>query len=201
VTAESSLSGDVDFLAHAQDSGRHLCLVIDGQVSRWQTAEAEWFLRRTLAADADRRLFPVLTTATDPKALPGFLRNLRHLDLNASHGPRQVAANLHTELAGVGPVPLPGTGQVYVDAAATLQRTRTALLPYTGWHAVERIVRAMENAARDDDVGRTGDLVTELEAALGRATGGHDNGRVAIPGNVADLTTAVLSRLGWRTRK
>lgn len=198
VKAESSLSGDVDFLAHAQDSARHLCLVIDGQVSRWQTAEAEWFLRRTLAADADRRLFPVLTSATNPVLLPGFLRNLRHLELSPRHGTRPVAAKLHAELAGSGTIPPVSTSQVYADAAATLEQTRTTLLPYTGWHAVERIVRAMENATRDGNADRMRDLIAELEIATTRRS---DNGRVAIPGNVADLATTVLSRLGWRIRK
>lgn len=198
VRAESSLSGDVDFLGRSQDSARHLCLVIDGQVSRWQTAEAEWFLRRTLAGDTDRRLFPVLTKATDPVRLPGFLRNLRYLELRAADI-RQVAARLHAELTGV-PVSMAHPSQVYVDAAATLEQARVSLLPYTGWHAVERIVRAMENATRDGDADRMRDLIAELENTVTRATR-SDNGRVAIPGNVADLATAVLSRLGWRIRK
>jgi MinD-like ATPase involved in chromosome partitioning or flagellar assembly len=201
VKAESSLSGDVDFLASAQDSARHLCLVIDGRVSRWQTAEAEWFLRRTLAADADRRLFPVLTTATDPRALPGFLRNLRSLDLTARHGARQVAAGLHAELAGSGSIPPVPPDQVYADAAATLEQTKTTLLPYTGWHTVERIVRAMDNATRDDDGERLTGLVADLANTVALAAVRPDNGRVAIPGNVADLATAVLSRISWRTRK
>lgn len=196
VRAESSLSGDVDFLTNPQDAARHLCLVIDGQVSRWQTAEAEWFLRRTLAADTDRRLFPVLTSATDPRALPGFLRNLRHLEL----GPRirDVASALHAELAGNEPV---AAGQVYIDAAMILEQARTALLSYTGWHAVERTVRAMDNATRDGDTDRMRGLVAALEATVARAPTAQDNGRVAIPGNVADLTTALLSRLGWRIRE
>ena len=199
VRAESSLSGDVDFLAHAQDSARHLCLVIDGQVSRWQTAEAEWFLRRSLAADADRRLFPVLTKGTNPVRLPGFLRNLRHLELAPRHGTGPVAALLHAELTGAGPDLPVNPAQVYADAAATLEQARAALLPYTGWHAVERIVRAMDNATRDDDADRIRELTADLETTI--ASTARGNGTVAIPGNVADLTTFVLGRLGWRTRK
>ncbi len=190
VKAESSLSGDVDFLANAQDAARHLCLVIDGQVSRWQTAEAEWFLRRTLTAETDRRLFPVLTSGTDPRTLPGFLRNLRHLDL----GPR-VAAKLHAELAGTEPV---SPGQVYADAAGILEQARTTMLSYTGWHAVERTVRAMENAARDGNAEQMRALVADLEATVARAGG---NGRVAIPGNIAELAMTLLSRLVWLIRK
>jgi MinD-like ATPase involved in chromosome partitioning or flagellar assembly len=200
VRAESSLSGDLDFLGRAQDTARHLCLVIDGTVSRWQTAEAEWFLRRTLAAD-DRRLFPVLTSSTRPAQLPGFLRNLRYLELSASVGARHVARKLHAELAGSGSVPPVETSQVYVEAATALQQTRTALLPYTGWHAVERIVRAMENATRDGDADRMRDLVVDLDTALARSTHRTENGQVGIPGNVAELAAGVLSRLGWRIRK
>jgi cellulose biosynthesis protein BcsQ len=199
VKAESSLSGDVDFLAHAQDSARHLCLVIDGQVSRWQTAEAEWFLRRTLAADADRRLFPVLTKGTNPVQLPGFLRNLRRLELVPRQGTGPVAALLHAELTGAGPTLSANPGQVYADAAATLEQARATRLPYTGWRVVDRIVRAMENAARDDDADRMRELLAELEATIAPTT--RDNGQVAMPGNVADLTTAVIGRLDWRTRK
>jgi cellulose biosynthesis protein BcsQ len=201
VKAESSLSGDVDFLASTQDSARHLCLVIDGQVSRWQTAEAEWFLRRTLAAEADRRLFPVLTKGTNPVRLPGFLRNLRHIELAPRHGTGAVAALLHAELAGSSSITPADPGQVYADAAAALEQTTTALLPYTGWRSVERIVRAMENAARDGNAELMRDLITELETAIDRAPSGQDNGHVGIPGNVAELTTVVIGRLGWRTRK
>jgi cellulose biosynthesis protein BcsQ len=201
VKAESSLSGDVDFLASTQDTARHLCLVIDGQVSRWQTAEAEWFLRRTLAGEADRRLFPVLTGRTNPVQLPGFLRNLRHLELTSRHGTGPVAARLHAELTGSGAILPADPRQAYTDAATTLEQTRTTLLPYTGWRTVERIVRAMENAARDGDAERMRELVTELEVTIDRAPTAQDNGHVAIPGNVAELTTVVISRLGWRTRK
>ncbi len=200
VRAESSLSGDLDFLGRAQDSARHLCLVIDDQVSRWQTAEAEWFLRRTLAAD-DRRLFPVLTSGTNPARLPGFLRNLRYVELTARVGPRHVARKLHTELAGSGSVPPLDASQVYVDAATTLEQTRAARLPYTGWHLVERILRTMETATRDGNADQMRNLVVDLEAALGRATHRADNGQVGIPGNVEELAAAVLSRLGWRIRK
>jgi hypothetical protein len=90
---------------------------------------------------------------------------------------------------------------VYADAAATLEQARTALLPYTGWHAVERVVRAMENATRDDDADRMRELVAELESIVDGASHHSYNGSVAMPGNVAELTTVVLSRLGWRTRK
>jgi hypothetical protein len=90
---------------------------------------------------------------------------------------------------------------VYVDASAIVTQARTALLAYTGWHAVERTVRAMENAARDGDTERLRVLVAELEAVVARAPTAQDNGRVAMPGNVADLVIAVLNRLRWRIKE
>jgi hypothetical protein len=194
VRAERSLSGDLDFLGRAQDTARHLCLVIDGQVSRWQTAEAEWFLRRTLAAE-DRRLFPVLTTATDPARLPGFLRNLRYLELGA-----RVGRTLRVELAGSGSVPEVDPSQVYLDAAAVLEKARTSQLSYIGWREAENALRAMENAVRDGNADRVRTLTVDLETAIsGSAT--TENGQVTIPGNVAELATGLLSKLGWRIRK
>lgn len=97
IRANTSLSGDLDLLGRARDTARHLCLVIDENVSRWQFAEAEWFLRRTLVA-GDRRLFPVLTRSTDPAALPGFLRNIRRMELGDGVTPREIASDLRAEL-------------------------------------------------------------------------------------------------------
>jgi MinD-like ATPase involved in chromosome partitioning or flagellar assembly len=97
IRAKLTLSGDIDFLGAKRDTARHLCLVIDDTVSRWQTAEAEWFLRRTLVAE-DRRLFPVLTSLANAAPLPGFLRNIRQLQLSAVHTPREIADQLWAEL-------------------------------------------------------------------------------------------------------
>ncbi len=200
--ADSSLSGDLDFLGTTTDSARHLCLLIDGQVSRWQSAEAEWFLRRTLAADADRRLLPVLTSATNQKTLPGFLRNLRHVQLITDDGLREVAATLHRELATAEPDPPAAQSQVYADAVAALEAVRsTLLLPYTGWHTVDLTVRAIEDATRDDDRDRMRDLVALLTHTIAGASGRTDNGGVAMPRNLTELTTSVLSRLGWRIKE
>jgi hypothetical protein len=97
IRAKRSVSGDIDFLGTKRDTARHLCLVIDDMVSRWQTAEAEWFLRRTLVA-GDRRLFPVLTPLTNAKSLPGFLRNIRRLEISSASGPDRVAQQLWDEI-------------------------------------------------------------------------------------------------------
>jgi MinD-like ATPase involved in chromosome partitioning or flagellar assembly len=80
--AELSLSGDRSLLTRAHDDARHLCLVVDGEISRWQSAEVELFLRRTLGQD--RRLIPVLTKNPRHKAIPGYVENLRSLLLDHS---------------------------------------------------------------------------------------------------------------------
>lgn len=98
IRAEHSVSGDIDFLGTKRDQARHLCLIIDDKVSRWQTAEAEWFLRRTLVAE-DRRLFPVLTFPMNTTVLPGFLRNIHRLELSPTHPPAALARHLRDELA------------------------------------------------------------------------------------------------------
>jgi hypothetical protein len=96
-----SVSGDIDFLGTKRDTARHLCLLIDDKVSRWQTAEAEWFLRRTLVA-GDRRLFPVLTPLTNATPLPGFLRNIRRFEMSSLRGPTRVAEQLCDEVTAEG---------------------------------------------------------------------------------------------------
>ncbi|HEX5401311.1 MAG TPA: hypothetical protein VFX16_03305 [Pseudonocardiaceae bacterium] len=92
VRAELSLSGDRSWLSRTEDDAKHLCLLVDGQVSRWQDAEAELFLRRTLGQD--RRLIPVLTSDTDPNVLPGYVGNLRYLRFGSGQGPAEVARDL-----------------------------------------------------------------------------------------------------------
>ena len=48
---DRSLSGDPEFLEQSSDPAKHLCLVVDGEVSRWQATEAERFLRHALDAE------------------------------------------------------------------------------------------------------------------------------------------------------
>jgi len=194
---DSSLSGDLDFLGRATISARHLCLLVDGQVSRWQTAEAEWFLRRTLDSTADRRLFPVLTPTTDPRVLPGFLRNLQRLALGRDVG--KVAARLHGELAGADQVP--AEDHAYLAATGALEEAQTVLLPFTAWHKIDFVVHAMEDAVRDNDQDQVRDLATQLTRAIAGARGEKENGRAPMPRNLAALTTTVLKRLGWRIRE
>lgn len=101
VPAELSISGDRSWLDRAKDDARNLCLMVDGQVSRWQTAEVEVFLHRTLGQD--RRLIPVLSMDTELNSLPGYLGNLRHLRFGRDAS--QLARALVAELDGA-PAPV-----------------------------------------------------------------------------------------------
>jgi MinD-like ATPase involved in chromosome partitioning or flagellar assembly len=98
VRAELSLSADRSLLNRTEDDARHLCLLVDRKVSRWQAAEAELFLRRTLGQD--RRVIPVLTQDTDANELPGYVGNLRYLRLGQQDGPARVAHGLVDQLNG-----------------------------------------------------------------------------------------------------
>jgi MinD-like ATPase involved in chromosome partitioning or flagellar assembly len=101
VRAELSISGDRSWLDRAKDDARNLCLMVDHQVSRWQTAEVEVFLHRTLGQD--RRLIPVLSMDTELGGLPGYLGNLRHLRFGRDAP--QLARALVAELDGA-PAPV-----------------------------------------------------------------------------------------------
>ena len=193
VRAEPSLSGDRDFLGKGQDLARHLCLLIDQQVSRWQTAEAERFLRRTLTLDGDRRLIPVLTGTTEPSALPGFLRNLQHLTLGA--GPREAARELHAQLTGTEP-PV-RTENPHRAAALALRQVLERDLQYNRWFLVEQIVDSLATALRDNDSDGLRALTIALDVA-GRVSG--TNERIAIPAKLRESITTLISRFEYRAR-
>jgi hypothetical protein len=124
VRVELSLSGDRSFLTRTEDDAQHLCLLVDRQVSRWQAAEAELFLHRTLGQD--RRLIPVLTSGTDANALVGYVSNLRYLRLGTPRGSAGVARDLAAQLNGITSTVDPDE----VDIAVALRQT-AAELGYT----------------------------------------------------------------------
>jgi hypothetical protein len=189
IRAGVSLSGDIDFLGKKRDNARHLCLVIDGPVSRWQSAEAEWFLRRTLVAD-NRRLFPVLTAGTSPAVLPGFLRNIRSTELGPTLTTDGAASDLHAELSGT----LTSEGRAAALVVA-LERTRAATLSPDGWFLVEQTLRAMTVAIADDDVAQLHSLSLELDLAARTAAG-----RIPASGTVLNLVTRLIDDIRRRGR-
>jgi MinD-like ATPase involved in chromosome partitioning or flagellar assembly len=97
IAAEISLSGaDRSVITAAEESARHLCLVVNDAVTKWQLMEAELFLRGTLGQD--RRLIPVLVGTTSPNVLPGYLGNLRYLRWTSNGGVAALARGLAAEL-------------------------------------------------------------------------------------------------------
>jgi MinD-like ATPase involved in chromosome partitioning or flagellar assembly len=194
VRADRSLSGDQEFLDKADEPAEHLCLVVDGEASRWQIIEAERFLRHTLGSDGDQRqLFCVLTRGTDRERLPGFLRNLRHIEFETTV---RVARELHDLITGTGTTRAGEPDHEALLAAASALRNVPAELPYAGRFAlIAETVRAMAAALDDGDMDLLLDRSADL-SLLGRAHG--DGDRVATPGDLRAEVTALLARIDRR---
>lgn len=196
IRAKRSLSGDIDFLGTTRDTARHLCLVIDEKVSRWQTAEAEWFLRRTLVAE-DRRLFPVLTPLTDATSLPGFLRNIRRLELGADLTIQDVAKQLRSELTVTSLSEVDDDRKLLARAIDTVERSRYGLRDFEGWFHVEQTLHAMDSAELRSDLDSLRQLVRDLDRT---APDSSESGHVA-PAKVVELGTELITRIDRRIKK
>lgn len=196
LSAGWSVSGDPDFLDRSGEPAKHLCLVVDGALSPWQTTEAERFVRHTLGPDGDQRqLFCVLTRGTDRERLPGFLRNLRHLELELGVRPVRVARQLH-ELITATPGDRAEPDHEALAGAASALRTLPLTMPYAGRYAiVAETVRGMAIALDDGDMDLLSDRTADLEL-LGRAHGNGD--RVAAPEDVRALVGTLLDRIDRR---
>lgn len=160
VRVVKSLSGDRSLLVRAEDDARHLCLLVDGKVSRWQSAEVELFLHRTLGQD--RRVIPILTAGTEAASLPGYVGNLRYLRLGGSRGPAEVARDLIGQLKGFTSLVDAGDD---VDLAAVLTRARGSRLRPSRWDLVDELVTALQAAAAAGDGARTRELAADLAVA------------------------------------
>lgn len=196
VRADRSLSGDPEFLDLTAEPAEHLCLVVDGTLSRWQATEAEQFLRHTLGPDGnERQLFCVLTRGTDRERLPGFLRNLRHLDLEQGVRPVTVARALHDLITGAPAAEAEPRREALRTAAAALRNVPREM-PYAGRFAlVAETVRGMAEALDDGDLDLLHDRSTDL-ALLGAT---HGNGaRVAVPADLLAEVGALLDRIERR---
>jgi hypothetical protein len=171
VRVVKSLSGDRSLLARAEDDARHLCLLVDGKVSRWQSAEVELFLHRTLGQD--RRVIPVLTAGTDAAGLPGYVGNLRYLRLGGSRGPDEIARDLVGQLKGFTPLV---DADDDLDLGAVLGQARGARLRPSRWDLVDELVTALQSAVGAGDGARTRDLATDLAVAVKpRPPNGNDH--------------------------
>ncbi|HEX3649799.1 MAG TPA: CATRA system-associated protein, partial [Pseudonocardiaceae bacterium] len=171
--AERSLSGDPDLLDQTSDPARHLCLVVDGTVSRWQATEAERFLRHTLDAGDDRQLFCVLTRSTDREQLPAFLRNLRHLRLDVGVRPRYVARELHGLINDAPPTRADVDRNALRDAAAALRKVLYEAVHRGRWPLIEQTVGDLAAALDEGDMALLQDFTVDLEL-LGKVRAGGD---------------------------
>ncbi len=176
VRAELSLSGDRSMLGKADDDARHLCLVVDGTVSRWQSAEVELFLHGTFSED--RRVIPVLTAATEPNGLPGYVGSLRYLRLGPSRGPAEVALGLAEQLNG-GPTPV-DAGEV--DLIGLLRRAGGVLLRPPLWELVDDVVHALHTAIDAGDDVRVQEVAADLAFVIRPRS--EDDQRAAAPSNI-----------------
>ncbi|MCP2242744.1 KGGVGR-motif variant AAA ATPase [Lentzea aerocolonigenes] len=194
--ADRSVSGDPEILDQAGDAAEHLCLVVAGELSRWQLTEAERFVRRTLGPDgAQRQMFCLLTRGTDRELLPGFLRNLRHLDFDPGVRPVRVARELH-DLIKATPAPEAEPDQEALRDAEAALRELPDQLPYPGrFVLVEETVRGMAGALDDGDM----DLLRDRSADLSLLGKPHRNGTgVAVPERLRTEVSALLARIERR---
>ncbi|SER39803.1 KGGVGR-motif variant AAA ATPase [Actinokineospora terrae] len=194
--ADRSLSANVEFLDHPREPAKHLCLMVDGEVSRWQTTEAERFLRHALdPGGVERQLFCVLTHGTDRAQLPGFLRNLRPLELAPHTRPVDVARELHDLITGK-PTKAGAPDRDALDQAASILRAVPRELPYASrFVLVEQVVLDMAAALDRGELPLLRDLSIDLEL-LGKV---HTNGeRVAAPADLRARIDALLDRIDRR---
>jgi cellulose biosynthesis protein BcsQ len=155
-----SFSGERSLLTKPEDEARHLCLVVDGQVSRWQSAEVELFLHQPLGQD--RRVITVLTPGTEPNAFPAHVGNLRYLRLGPSRGPAEVARELVGQLQGVTPL----VDADDVDLVALLRQAAGSRLRPSRWDLVDELVHDLRAAIGAGDDARVRDLAADLALAI-----------------------------------
>lgn len=192
---DPSLSGDPEFFEQASEPARHLCLLIDGEVSRWQSSEAERFLRHALGSDDDRQLFCVLTRNTDREGLPAFLRNLRHLKFDVGVRPRHVAKQLYDLIADTPPTHADTNLDALRDAAFALRKVPREVAHRGRWTLIAQTARDMAEALDAGDLGLLQDLTVDLELLNEvRANGDH----IPAPPDVRIHIDALLDRIDRR---
>ncbi|MEU4739156.1 AAA family ATPase [Actinosynnema sp. NPDC023658] len=196
VQVGQSLSGDPVFLDQNPEVAEHLCLVVDHNLSRWQTTEAERFLRHTIGPDSSRRqLFCVLTQRTHPQDLPGFLRNFQYIRLEPGTGPAQVARRLHDLVTGTASNGSDPDKDALLGAVSAL-RNVPAEVPYPRRLAfVEQTVRGMAEALDDGDLALLQDLSVDLDLLNKVRTGGA---LVAVPDGLRAQIENLLARIDLR---
>lgn len=189
VRAELSMSGERSILTKTEDDARHLCLLVDRKVSRWQEAEVELFVHRSVGQD--RRVIPVITSDTEPNGLPGYVGNLRYLRLGPSRGPAEVARGLADQLNGVTALVDPGD----VDLVGVLRGAGRARLRPVLWGLVDELVEALHEAAAAGDDVRAQEVAADLSLVVKQRSKATVDERVPAPVETAaaiDLVARVL---------
>ncbi|WP_084468434.1 CATRA system-associated protein [Actinokineospora inagensis] len=186
---ERSLSGDREQLTRVSDESRHLCLVIDRELTRWQFTEAEIFLHRTVGQE--RRVIPVLTADTKIGSLPGFIANLRYLRLGAVPS---VAGALADQVTGV--LPLVDTE---IDLVDLLSRVARATLRPQVWELVNEFTGALIAGVGDGDGDQVRSVAADLEFLIRpRAAGSRHVRRTALPDDVREVVDEARRVVGAR---
>ena len=196
VRVERSSSGDLEILDRTTELAEHLCLVVDGSLSRWQVTEVERFLRHTIGPDGgQRRLFCVLTGGTDPGSLPGFLRNLRHQEFERGARPTRVARELHDLITGTPAGEEDQDREALRNAASALQAVPDRMPSAGRVSLVEQTVHGMSVALDNGDFAALRDLSVDLHLLSKPHV---DGGRfTASPGLLTDLRS-LLDRIDRR---
>lgn len=192
VRAGRSVSGDPGILEKTSEPAEHLCLLVDEEPSRWQITEAERFLRHAIGPEGgQRQLFCVLSENTDQDQLPGFLRNLRHLELGLR--PELVARQLQALIQGNSDH---GPHHEALLAAANALRGLPDAMPYAGRFAlVQESVRGMTAAL---DSGAL-ELLLDHSADLALISKAHGNGaRTPMPSGLRAAVGELLARIDRR---
>jgi MinD-like ATPase involved in chromosome partitioning or flagellar assembly len=184
IRAKRSLSGDRSLLTGPPDDSRHLCLVVDGEVSRWQSAEVEQFLRRSLGQD--RRVIPVLTEDTPANALSGSIRNLRYVRLAGSAGAGEIAGELANQLDGL-------VDPDETDLRQVLAEIADARLPPRLWPLVDETLRDVQAATNSANRRWLRELADDLTVILHRHRE-YQDGRVPPPPGVLKSINQVKQR-------
>lgn len=192
-----AVSSDLRAVEQAGDPARHLCLVVDGEVSRWQATEAERFLRHALDADSGRRLFCVLTRTTDPERLPTFLRNLQLFRLDANTGPRQVARQLHELITKAPAGHVDSDKGALQDAAAVLRAVPDEVAHAGRWALIEQTVADMVTALDDGDMELLKDLTVDLDHLNQVRANGTS---IAAPDDLRPRIRKLIGRIDRRTK-
>jgi hypothetical protein len=194
---DRSQSGDPEFLEQSSDPAKHLCLIVDGEVSRWQATEAERFLRHALDADSDRQLFCVLTGRTDAERLPPFLRNLRLFQLDGDLRPGQVARQLHEIVTDATPAHADSDHAALADAAAALRTVPDEVAHAGRWALIEQTVNDMAAALDDGDMALLKDLTVDLDQLNQVRANGN---RITAPDGLHPSVGKLLDRIDRRIK-